>query len=78
MKRVTCEQVGGACDHVFEAETFEELVEKSKAHGMEMLQQGDAAHMQAMQKMMVLMQSPEEMNKWMDERRKEFEALPEV
>ena len=74
---MTCRQLGGACDHVFEASTFEELAEKSKQHGMEMFQKGDAPHLQAMERMKGLMETPEQMAKWMEERRKEFEALPE-
>ena len=77
MKKMTCRQLGGACDLVFEASTFEELAEKSKNHGMEMFQKGDAPHLQAMEKMKGLMESPQKMQEWMDERRKEFEALPE-
>ncbi len=41
-----------------------------------MFQQGDKAHLEAMNKMKGLMQSPDAMNKWMEDKRKEFEALP--
>ena len=74
MKTMTCKQLGGACDLEFKAETFEEMAELSKSHGMEMFQQGDQAHIEAMQAMM---QSPEDMNQWFTERRKEFESLKE-
>ena len=74
---MTCNQLGGACDLEFKANTFEELAELSKSHGMEMFQKQDSAHMEAMGKMAHLMQSPEAMSQWMEERRKEFEALPE-
>jgi hypothetical protein len=77
MKTMTCKQLGGACDKAFQAETFEALVEQSKVHGMEMLQQQDTAHLEAIGKAMQVMQSPEAMNAWMDERRKAFEALPD-
>jgi len=77
MKTMTCRQLGGACDVEFHANTFEELAELSKAHGMEMFQKQDAEHMEAMQKVMQLMQNPEAMTQWMDERKKEFEALPD-
>jgi len=36
MKTMTCKQLGGACDQTFQANTFEELTELSKQHGMEM------------------------------------------
>jgi hypothetical protein len=77
MKIMTCKQLGGACDEAFHANTFEELTELSKQHGMEMFQKQDAAHLESMAKIMQLMQSPQAMNAWMDERKLEFEALPE-
>ncbi len=78
MKKMTCKQLGGACDLEFSAESFDELAEKSKAHGMEMFQQQEPAHMEAMSKMQHLMESAEAMMAWMAERKKEFEALPEA
>lgn len=74
---MTCKQLGGACDLEFKAETFEEIAELSKLHGMEMYQQEDETHMRAMQKMGELMNDPEAMTKWMERKRKEFETLPE-
>lgn len=78
MKKMTCKQLGGACDQAFYADTFEEMAELSKKHGMEMFQQGDEPHLKAMKKIQKLMESPVAMNQWFDERRKEFEALPDV
>jgi len=76
MKSMTCKQLGGACDLVFQAETFEEMAEMSKKHGTEMFQKGDSVHLQAMQEMRTLMQTPGAMKEWFDNKRKEFEALP--
>ena len=75
MKTMTCNQLGGACDKEFSADTFEEMQEMSKNHGMEMFQSGDEAHLTAMNKMKELMKSPEDMGKWFESKRKEFEAL---
>jgi predicted small metal-binding protein len=77
MKTMTCKQLGGACELEFKANTFEEMAELSKQHGMEMHKQQDVAHLEAMQKMGELMKSPEEMVSWQEGKRKEFEALPE-
>ena len=77
MKTMTCNQLGGACNKEFHAETFEEMAEMSKQHGMEMFQKEDAAHIEAMNKMQALMKIPGEMEKWFESKRKEFEALPE-
>ncbi len=73
---MTCKQLGGACDLEFQAETFDEIAEMSKNHGMEMFQKNDEAHLKAMQKMQELMQEPEAIQKWFAEMRREFEALP--
>jgi len=77
MKTMTCKQLGGACDMEFSANTFEEMAEISKKHGMEMFQKQDEAHLQAMNEIMELMSDPAAMQKWMDGKRREFEALPE-
>ncbi|MCV6610613.1 MAG: DUF1059 domain-containing protein [Amphritea sp.] len=78
MKAMTCRQLGGACDTVFRANTFEELAELSKQHGIEMYRKQDQAHLDAMQRMSELMADPEKMQQWFEARRKEFESLPEL
>ena len=78
MKTMTCRQLGGACDKEFQANSFEEMAQMSKKHGMEMFQINDADHLKAMNEMQSLMQSPEAMNAWFENKRNEFNALPEV
>ncbi|GAB5399935.1 MAG: hypothetical protein Aureis2KO_15200 [Aureisphaera sp.] len=77
MKKMTCNQLGGACDLEFQAETFEEIAEMSKNHGMEMFQKQDKAHLDAMKAMRALAQEPGAMEAWFEEKRKEFQGLPE-
>ncbi len=77
MKTMSCKQFGGACDRIFQANSFEELAEMSKQHGMEMFQKKDEAHLEAMNKIQELMQNPEAMKDWFENIKKEFEALPE-
>ena len=77
MKTMTCKQLGGACDEQFHAATFDEIAEMSKQHGGEMFQKGDEDHLRAMGDMKNLMQDPAAMQKWFDEKRREFEALPD-
>ncbi len=77
MKTMTCKQLGGACNLEFHANTFEEIAEMSKNHGMEMFQKGDEPHLKAMHKMQELMKSPDAMNEWFENTRKAFDALPE-
>jgi len=58
MKTMTCNQLGGACEKEFLAETFEEMAEMSKQHGIEMFQKQEEAHLSAMSKMQELMKAP--------------------
>ncbi|WP_235915019.1 DUF1059 domain-containing protein [Flagellimonas ochracea] len=74
---MTCKQLGGACKQKFQAETFDEIAELSKKHGMEMFQKKDKAHLEAISKMQTLMESPKQMQEWFENKRKEFEALPD-
>ena len=55
MKTMTCKDLAGACDLEFHAEAFDEIAEMSKKHEMEMFEQGDQAHLDAMEKMKALM-----------------------
>ncbi len=77
MKMMTCNQLAGACDKEFHAETFEEMAQLSQQHGAEMFQNGDAAHLKAMEAMKEMMQDPKAMQEWMEEKQEEFNELPE-
>jgi len=77
MKTMTCKQLGGACDKAFSASTFIEISELSQNHGMEMFEARDDTHIKAMNGMKELMTHPEAMKKWLDNKRKEFHALPD-
>ena len=77
IKTISCKQLGGACDLEFHAETFDEAAQMSRDHGMEMFQKKDQANREAMYKMQEMMNDKEALNKWIEERRQEFEALPE-
>ncbi len=75
MKTMNCKQLGGACEMEFHANSFDEIAEMSKKHGMEMFQSNDEAHLKAMNEMQELMQKPEAMKEWFENKRKEFDAL---
>ncbi len=77
MKVMNCKELGGACDKEFHANSFDEMAEMSKQHGMEMFQRNDEAHLKAMNEMQQLMQNPTAMTEWFENKRKEFDALPE-
>ena len=77
MKTMRCRDLAGACDTEFHAETFDQMAEISKKHGMEMLEQGDQAHIEAMEKMKELMSDPESMKEWFETVQKMFDSLSE-
>ena len=77
MKTMTCRELGGACDIKLQAETFGEMAELSMRHGMEMMQANDEAHLKAIANMKEIMQDARTMNQWFEERKVEFDALPE-
>ncbi len=78
MKRMTCKQLGGACDMEFFAETFEDIAKHSQKHGMEQFHKGDTAHLEAMSQMQSLMQEPKAMEEWMSEMKSLFNQQPEL
>lgn len=78
MKKMTCEQLGGACSKEFHAVSFEEIAELSKKHGMEMFAQNEPRHLAAMSKMQELMKTPEALNQWLEIKRTEFNAQPDL
>ena len=77
MKKMTCKELGGACDKEFQAETFEEMANLSKQHGMEMFQKQDPEHLEAMGKIQALMMNPDALNAFFEEKQKAFNALPD-
>jgi hypothetical protein len=77
MKTMSCRQLGGACDKTFRANSFGEIAEMSKQHGMDMFKSNDEAHLKAMAAMQQLMQKPDAMSAWFESKRKEFDALSE-
>jgi hypothetical protein len=77
MKTMTCKQLGGACDETFSANSFDQIAMMVSKHAREMVQQGDVAHVEAMNEMRKSMTSPEAMDAWMNEKRSAFNALPD-
>lgn len=75
MKTMTCKQLGGACNQEFQANSFAEIAEMSRRHGMQMTQNNDAAHLKAMNDMRELMQTPDAMAVWFETKKNEFDVL---
>ena len=74
---MTCKQLGGVCDQTFQAETFGQMAELSMAHGLEMIEQKDEAHIKAINLMKAVMRDPNTMQEWFTEKTEEFNALDE-
>ena len=77
MKTMTCKQLGGACDVQFHADSFEEMVEQSINHGLEMAMQGDESHFNAMNILQETLGTPQAMKEWYENKRNLFDDLPE-
>jgi hypothetical protein len=77
MKTMSCKQLGGACEETLSANTFEEMASLSKEYGKEMFKKNDAAHLEAMRSMQKLMETPNAIQDWFQEKRKAFDALSE-
>jgi hypothetical protein len=79
MKTMTCAQLGGPenCKEEFHAETFEEMAQQSKNHGMEMFKKGDEEHIKVMEKMKASMNDPDAMKNYMENKKKLFDSLPD-
>jgi len=78
MKTMTCQELGGACNVKFTADTFDEIVEMSKKHGAEMFQKKDSAHLKAMESMKELMKDPNAMGAWFHSKKEAFNKLPHL
>lgn len=76
MKTMTCKQLGGACGQTFSANTFDEIALMVSKHAREKVQEGDVAHIEAMNEMRSTMTSPDATAAWMDDKRNAFNALP--
>ena len=72
MKTMNCRQLGGACETEFQANSYDEIAEMSKQHGMEMYEREDEAHLKAMKEMRDLMQKPDAMNEWFENKKRVY------
>jgi len=78
MKTMTCKQLGGACNTKFHANSFEEMAELSKKHGMEMFQKGDKDHLETMNEMKKMMQTTDSMKTWFETKKKNLMPCPKM
>jgi hypothetical protein len=70
-----CNQLGGACDQEFLGETFDEIAEQSKQHGIAMMNAQDQEHIDAMNNMRELMSDPRAFESWFADKKEYFDRL---
>ena len=73
MKKMTCRQMGGACDTEITGATADELHENGKKHVHEAQDEGHKAIVEKMKAM-----SDEDYKAWKTDFDSKFEALPEA
>ena len=78
MKKITCKQLGGACEQAFLGDSFADVARQSRQHAMEMFAKNDTDHLKAAERMKMLMATPMAMEEWMSEREIYFNNLPDV
>ena len=76
MKKLTCKELGGACDDEITGETFQEMGENSRNHVMGLMEKGDTSHNEAMEKMKNM--SQEELKATMNGFQKKFDEAEEA
>jgi hypothetical protein len=76
MKKLTCKQLGGACDEEIAGATFAEIGKKCREHVMAKIKAGDAAHKAAADKMSKA--TPEQQKKMMAEFENRFNSAPKA
>jgi hypothetical protein len=77
MKTMTCEQLGGPCDHPHRGDSADDVIKAQDQHLQEMVAGGDTAHEAALQDMKGRWKRPIAGMKWYKNAKKDFAALPE-
>ena len=77
MRKITCRELGGACDAELLGNSFEDVARQSQEHGMQMFQEKDDLHLKAMEEIQSFMASTDAIEKWMKGRQKYFYSLPD-
>jgi len=75
MKEMTCKQLGGTCDEIFQADSYEVMRDLHKTHMQQKANEGDEAHAEAMQKLKQLFRSPCQLHDYFQEKRELFDNL---
>lgn len=77
MKTMTCEQLGGPCQHAHTGKSADEVIKAQDKHLREMVADGDEAHVPALDAMKGRWKRPVAGMGWYRDTKKAFAALPE-
>jgi len=77
MKTMTCQQLGGPCDHVLRGETADEVIHAQDDHLKEAVAAGDDSHRDALRDMKGRWRRPLSGMKWYKNTKRDFAALPD-
>ena len=77
MKTMTCEQLGGPCDHRLRGSSADDVIKAQDRHLKDMVAGGDGAHAPALKQMKGRWKHPIAGMGWYRTAKKDFAALPE-
>lgn len=77
MKTMTCQQLGGPCDHAHQGENADEVINAQDQHLKEVVAQGDTDHEPALKDMKGRWKRPISGMKWYRQAKRDFAGLPE-
>ena len=77
MKTMTCQQLGGPCDHPHHGATADEVIKAQDKHLREQVSTGDQTHVAAADAMKGRWKNPIKGMGWYRSAKKDFAALPE-
>lgn len=77
MKTMTCQQLGGPCDHEHHGDTADEIIRAQDTHLEDMVANGDDAHRPARDDMKSRWRRPVAGMRWYRQAKKDFAEHPE-
>ncbi len=77
MKTMTCEQLGGPCDHSHHGKTANDVIKAQDSHLKEAVASGDETHTSALSDMQGRWKKPLSGMAWYRKAKRDFAALPD-
>jgi hypothetical protein len=76
MKTMTCQQLGGPCDHAHHGDTADDVIKAQDRHLHEAVNGGDASHQSALDDMKGRWKHPVKSMGWYKDAKRTFAELP--